>query len=271
MTFRGALSRSGEIYREFLGRFLIALVVLLAGLNLAVALVAQTGGGHRTLRAILLYFAILVGTAWGQATMVEDIHDRRAGKGDASIAELYGRTWRLAPRVAWATFWQGVLVAVVFFVCLFVAFILATLGLTGFLIGLALAGLVALYLYSRWILIVPVIVIEREGVGWAFSRSSGLVGRHTWKVMALVALALVVAGAVDVALGTLIDRGLNGWLERWLSGIVNGVVFSSALVAVSTALYYELAGERPDPGQLGTAPIELIPSWADEDLGRIGR
>src|SRR5690349_13641158 len=66
-----------------------------------------------------------------------------------------------------------------------------------------------------------------------------------WQVLGVFFVGLGIAVVVDGVLGYAIASGLHGWIEVWLAGIVDGLIFSSVLVAVSTALYYELSDSDP--------------------------
>ena len=225
--------------------------------------------GPSLLRGLLLFLANVLGAAWAQSALVEDIRDRREGKGDASIADVFGRTWRLAPRVAWATFLASVFVGVLVVVWLVIGAAVAFLPF-GFYAGALMALLVGLYLGARWSVLVPVIVIDRRSTTDAFARSNQLVLPYVWTVLGVVFVSLVVAGGIDYAIAALIAAGLHGWLETWVSSILGGLIFSSVLVAVSTALYYELReaeGLRWSTGKAG--PHELQP-WSDE-ISRLAR
>ena len=118
---------------------------------------------------------------------------------------------------------------------------------------------------------VPVIVIERQNRPGAFARSGELVLPHRRTVVGVLLVSVVVAGGIDIGLGALVAYGLHGWVETWLTDVLDGVIFSSALVAVSTSLYYGLLEARPPSGKEGhrTRPRQLQP-WA-EDVSRLAR
>lgn len=257
-----------HFYGEFLGRFIIALVLLLAGVDLIVVVVSRSIG-HTLLRILLILLATVVGAAWGQAAMVADFHDRRDGKGDASILEVFIRTWRAAPHIAWATFCAGFLVGLVVVAALVIASLLPFVSAAS-LVGVLLALATGLYLAARWSLIIPVIVIERQNRPGAFFRSAELVVPYRGTVIGVLLISLVVAGGIDLALGTLVAHGLQGWAETWLADVLNGLIFSSALVAVSTAIYYELleAGLPARSTRRRLSP-EVQP-WTD-DVSRLAR
>ena len=202
--------------------------------------------------------------------MVADIHDRYDGKGDASIIELFARTWRAVPHVAWATICAGFLVGLVVLAGILVASLFASVTVA-FVIGVLLAIAAGLFLGARWSLIVPVIVIERQNRPGAFARSGELVFPHRRTVVGVLLVSVVVAGGIDSGLGALVAYGLHGWVETWLTDVLDGVIFSSALVAVSTSLYYGLLEARPPSGREGhrTRPRQLQP-WA-EDVSRLAR
>src|SRR5919197_3755050 len=216
MTFRDGLARSAALYAEFLGRFLIALVVLLTGLNAVVVLVSGSGGPG-FVRGFLVCLATTIGTAWGQATMVEDVRDRREGKGDASVPELFGRTWRIAPRVAWATSRISLATGAIFFIGFFVIALMSVFGLVGFVAGVASVGLGVFYIARRCSLAVPVLVIEGTDTPAAFGRLTMLVDPYIWQVLGVFFVALATAGVVGGVLGVAIADALDGWAQLWRS------------------------------------------------------
>jgi hypothetical protein len=272
MSVGRTLAKAFEFYDEFLGRLLIALVLLLGAIDLLIAALGSLGG-NSVLRGLLVFVVTVLGAAWGQAAMVEDIRDRRDGKGDASILELFGRTWRAALHVAWATFCVGIAVGMVFVVATIVlALPLSFAGRAPEAGGVLIAGGLALVIAAYWSLVVPVIVIERQNRPGAFARSSDLVAPHHWAVTAVLGISFVVAFGIDVALGLLLAHGLHGWVGTWLGDLLDGLIFTSALVAVSTALYYELleaARAAPRPENRAAAPHDPQP-WA-EDVRRLAR
>jgi hypothetical protein len=262
MRFTSVLGRVAQLYGEFIGRFLVALVLLLAGLNLVVTLLDRPGQDNVG-RALLLFLATLVATAWGQATMVEDIRDHREGRGDVAMLELFGRTWRIALRVAWATFLASLIIGMLFGVIFFFATIFVVDEWT-LLTALLVAAAPTLFLAARWSLLVPVIVIEQRTTSAAFARSTELVLPYRWTVLFVVLAGFLVGFAFELVLASAVDRAAGGWVETWLVRLIDGLIYTSIVTAVSTTLYYELVGA---PTSTRTTPAgrgDDLQPWAPE-------
>jgi hypothetical protein len=268
MRFTTVLGRVAQLYGEFVGRFLIALVLLLAGLNLVVVLL-EPPSQDSVAWAFLLSVATLVASAWGQATMVEDIRDHREGRGDAGFLELFGRTWRIALRVAWATFLATLIIATLFGIIFFFATILVVDEWT-FLTAVLICAAPALFLAARWSLLVPVIVIERKSTTAAFARSTELVLPHRWTVLFVVLTGFVVGFAFEGVLASAVDSAAGGWVETWLVRLIDGLIYTSIVTAVSTTLYYELVGSKGSSLKTSPGRREDLQPWA-ADVSRLSR
>ena len=112
-----------------------------------------------------------------------------------------------------------------------------------------------LFLLTIWCLIVPVIVLERVGVGAAFGRSRALVRGYGWPVfgtiVAVFALLIVVSLVIALILSSLPDA-----LARFISSIVSGTLIAPFTALVLTMGYFRLRaahGQQPGADATNTA------------------
>jgi hypothetical protein len=225
----------GEIYREawalykrFWGHFIpialaIFLIIALASLLLVLAL-----GWVGAIFALLLS---LVGTFWLQGAIAEAVADVRDGRVDLSVGETINR---VSPHVA----------------RLAAAGLLAVLGVALGLILLIVPGLILL---TWWILIAPVIVLERRGVFESFGRSRELVRGHGWSVFGTIILGILInivaSIVVSIALSWLPD-----WLQSFLGSLVSNGVVAPFIAAAWTLMYFRLRGDAATEAAVEPTP-----------------
>ena len=119
-----------------------------------------------------------------------------------------------------------------------VAIVLSIVMALGFVL-LIIPGLILMTMF--WVAI-PVAVVERNGVGAAFSRSRELTSGHRWSIFALFIVIVVIAGVVQIVIGLIFGFAgtqtisvLGTWITQLVSMVVAGVW--ACLVAVS---YHDL-------------------------------
>lgn len=121
--------------------------------------------------------------------------------------------------------------------------------------GALLVLIPGVWLYVRYSLSAPALVLERQSVGRAFNRSAKLVSGSWWRVFGILLLAAVIAGVIGLVLqtpfsllSTLASNGLEpGGGETTLAGTAIGTIgaiLSSTLVtpftaAVTVLLYFD--------------------------------
>jgi hypothetical protein len=216
----------GEIYREawalykrFWKHFIpialfIFLIVAVASLLLVLGL-----GWVGAIFALLLSF---VGTFWLQGAIAEAVADVRDGRADLSIGETLNR---VSPHVA----------------RLGAAGLLAVLGVVAGLILLIVPGLVLL---TWWILISPVIVLERRGIFEAFGRSRELVRGQGWNVFGTIAIGVLISIGASIVVSILLSGlGLADWLQSFATNLVSNAVIAPFVAAAWTLMYLHLRGE----------------------------
>ena len=223
----------GEIYREawaLYKRFWqhlvpIALVIFLIVAVASLLLIVSLGW----IGAIFAALLSLVGTFWLQGAIAEAVADVRDGRADLSIGETINR---VSPHVA----------------RLGAAGILAVLGVV---LGLALLIVPGLVLLTWWILIAPVIVLERRGVFEAFGRSRELVRGHGWNVFGAIVIGIVISIIARIVVALLLIWLPNG-LQDFLGSLISNTVIAPFIAAAWTIMYFRLRGEPGTDPALAT-------------------
>jgi hypothetical protein len=161
----------------------------------------------------------LAGIFWLQGALVVAIEDVRDGRADLSIQETLSR---LRPRLNTLT----------------LAGLLAALAVGAGLFLLIVPGLVLL---TFWLLIVPVIVLERAAVFRAFGRSYELVHGHFWSVFGVLVLTVLALILVGISFGILASAFDNAVVD--LAVDVATQTITAPFVALAwTMTYYRLRG-----------------------------
>jgi hypothetical protein len=161
----------------------------------------------------------LAGIFWLQGALVVAIEDVRDGRADLSIRETLSR---LRPRLNTLT----------------LAGLLAALAVGAGLFLLIVPGLVLL---TFWLLIVPVIVLERAAVFRAFGRSYELVRGHFWSVFGVLVLTVLALILVGISFGILASAFDNAVVD--LAVDVATQTITAPFVALAwTMTYYRLRG-----------------------------
>lgn len=199
--------------------------VVVAGLVFTVVSLADAFAARRSTSATTLVSVILalVGGLLVQGALVEVVRDLHEGREPGPVGSYYTRTRDRLGTLLGASLLYGIGVAV------------------GFLLFIV-PGLIAV---ARWSLIVPLVVIERLGIGQAFARSRLLVKGRTGRVLVLVVVANIITTLIGVGI-----RALFGFLPQFAGIWVGGTIASAIAVPyeahVLTVLYYKLTEpERP--------------------------
>lgn len=191
--------------------------VLIALLTLLLVILLGVAG------AFVGFFIGLAGVFWLQGALVVAIEDVRDGRADLSIGETLSR---VRPRLNTLT----------------LAGILAALAIG---IGLVLLIVPGLILWTWWLLIVPVIMLEGTGVTAAFGRSRELVRGHGWSVFGVLVLTILVLVAVDVAFG-IVASSVENVVVALVLDIVSQTLTAPFVALAWTLTYYRLRSlEQP--------------------------
>lgn len=154
---------------------------------------------------------------------------------------------------------------------------------TTILVGLALLGLfilivtipVAIYFSFAWVLIGPVVVVEKVYGPKALSRSRALVKGHFWETLAMVFVSSMLVGFASGGLSILFK--FIPVVGPVLTGIVEGVT-AAFLPAVIVVLYVDLRCRKEDfdlqllsrqigGGAAAGAPLPAAPQGTDAPVG----
>jgi hypothetical protein len=224
----GVLSDAWSLYRRFFVRFvtIAAIVYVAIGLVQALVAVATEGGGFLTAFVWSVLGAILglIGYFLVQGALVAAVDDVRDGRADREIGDLYRA---VQPRLP----------------ALIVAGVLAAIGVG---LGLLLLIVPGLFLLTRWILIIPVIVLEGRSAGESFGRSSELVKGNGWNVFGLIAVTfvgLLIAGAIVAGIIAILIGFLPAFLVQWVTSIVVNSLVAPFVALAWTLTYFRLRGE----------------------------
>ncbi len=238
LNFGRVLSGIVRAYRRlFLVFILAALVVFFADLGVVIFVLADD-----TLAVLLTALVILFALLWYQAVVVEAIRQDNEGLDPVSLATVM-------PPVA-ARFLPLILSFIIPVVALLVGtFILAilTLGL-GALTGLLIMTVPLLFYLTRYSLLVPAVVVDKQGPFEAIGRSFELIEGQAWRVFAVLFTIFIAQGVVSVVLRVIAGDNGNAQVGVSLAGIILG-----SLWAVSTAImFFEL--KSFEGGPLGKVP-----------------
>jgi hypothetical protein len=219
VTVGGVLSEAWGLYRLLWRRSILTAAAIFVFLSLVEALITRPGLSKGAAALLLLVSAILsiVGSLWVQGALVEVVRELREGRPAPSFERLYdmsrGQLWRLAA--------GGLITGI------------------GVALGLIFFIVPGLVLWTRWSLIVPVIVVEQQPVGVAFDRSSRLVRGHGWTVFGVIATTLLVTLVIG-AITQEIFRPLPRFFSVWVAGVVGASIATPYVAHAFTVLYYRL-------------------------------
>src|SRR5918992_4435737 len=218
----GVLGEAWGLYKAHWRRlltisFVVYLAVALLSVLLSVILVDWVAG-------LLAAVVSIVALFWVQGALVKAVEDVRDGRADLSLGETFQR---VRPQLA----------------SIIVGGILAGLGICLGLILLIVPGLV---LMTWWVLIIPVIVLERRNAGDAFGRSRDLVRGYGWGVFGVIVLTILVLIAFAIVLAIVLSP-FDAWLQSFVSNVISGTVTAPFIAVTWTILYYRLRGVKEAP------------------------
>jgi hypothetical protein len=174
----------------------------------------------------------LVGTFWFQGMVVEAVRDMQDGKRDFTLGTL----------VSTASAHIGPLMG---------AGLLAGLCIA---IGLLLLVVPGLILLTIWALIVPVIVIERVGVGASFSRSRELVRGNGWKVFGVIVVMFVIQAIVTNVLQRIAISASDSFVGYSVASLIGQVLIAPLWALAASVIYFQIRGVQIGPAAAAAAP-----------------
>jgi hypothetical protein len=195
------------------------------------------------LAALLSWFGALIGALislvglfWVQGALTTAVEDIRDGRADLALGETFERVRPQLGAIA-------------------VGGLLAALGI---FVGLVLLIVPGLVLLTWWVLVIPVIVLERVRAGEAFGRSRELVRGHGWNVFGTIVIGIGIGIAASIVT-SLALIWLPDALENFLSSLISNTVIGPFIAAAWTLMYFHLRGEpettpAPQPTLSGPTP-----------------
>jgi len=234
------MGQAWELYRAHF-RHLVSIAfimyVIIAILTLVLILLLGNLG------ALAAVFVGVAAVFWLQGALVIAVDDIRDGRADLTIRQTLEGVRRRINTLSLLGF---------FFVLMFViALILIVVGFLLFFIpGVALV-FVFFYFLVRWILAVPVIMLEERGVFGGLDRSGELVRGHFWQVLGVVLLTLLVLIGAGIAISLVLSPLPNG-LQGLVAQLVSSTLTAPFAALAWTLMYYELRG-APEPALAAAA------------------
>jgi Membrane domain of glycerophosphoryl diester phosphodiesterase len=234
------MSQTWGLYRAHF-RHLISIAfimyVLIAVLTLVLILLLGNLG------ALAAVFVGVAAVFWLQGALVLAVDDVRDGRADLTIRQTLDGVRRRINTLSLLGF---------FFVLMFlIAAILIVVGFYLFVIpGVALI-FVFFYFLVRWILAVPVIMLEERGVFGGLDRSGELVRGHFWQVLAVILLTLLVLIGAGIAISAVLSPLPNG-VQGLVAQLVSSTLTAPFAALAWTLMYYELRG-APEPALAAAA------------------
>lgn len=224
MTVGGVLSEALELYRRFFARFFLTAAAVFVVLNLLSAIAADArvdaDDAVAAFWSLIGLLAALVGSLWVQGALTATVADVRDGRADEGIEAVYRR---VRPTL----------------VPLLVAGLLAGIGIALGLLALIVPGL---FLLTRWVLVTPVVVLERLGATDALRRSWQLVRGNGWTVFGVILVTLVLALIAQLVFVSLFAF-LPDFLQNWIGGLVANSLVTPFVALAWTLMYFHLRGQ----------------------------
>ncbi len=240
MSVGGVMGQAWALYRAHF-RHLISIAfimyVLIAVLTLVLILLLGNLG------ALAALFIGVAAVFWLQGALVLAVDDIRDGRVDLTIRQTLEGVRRRINTLSLLGF---------FFVVMFlIAAILIVVGFYVFVIpGLALI-FVFFYFLVRWILAVPVIMLEERGVFGSLDRSGDLVRGHAWPVLGVVLLTLLILVGVGIGISVVLGPLPNG-VQGLVAQLVSSTLTAPFAALAWTLMYYELR-DAPEPALAAAA------------------
>jgi Membrane domain of glycerophosphoryl diester phosphodiesterase len=241
VSIKRVLRQAWELYKKSFLRLVLTAAVIFVVLEFFAAISESAGHEHHWISAavwgIVAFLLWIVGTFWLQGALVGAVSDLRNGRPDLSIGELYVRAQPLLPS-------------------LIAAGVAAVLGVACGLLLLVVPGLILL---TRWIFIVPVIVLEKKPAGQSFGRSWELVKGSSWPVFWLILLTVIVLGVGSslISLALFPFSVLPHFLATWIVGTVASSLTAPFAALVWTFGYFELVREQVQPSATKLPPVRI--------------
>jgi hypothetical protein len=225
----GVIREAWELYKAHWRHLLPISFAVYVSVAIVGALLTAALGWLGALIAALISLVALFLVQGALATAVDDIRDGRA---DLSLGETFSR---VRPQLG----------------SIVVAGVLAGIGI---FLGLLLLIVPGLVLMTWWVLIIPVIALERAAAGAAFSRSRELVRGYGWNVFGVIVLTILLLLGFEIVLAIVLAP-LADWLRSSVASVVSGTLTAPFIALVWTLLYFRLRQAKSTPAPAPTSPV----------------
>lgn len=229
MTVGSVLSESYEYYRHSARRFTVLAASMFAFTSLLFAL--ADGAKRRddlsvaSVWQIVFTVVTIVGSAWLQAALILAVEEQRNGRPMLPSAELYRRAKR---------FLLPVLVVA-----------LGAALLAGLLSLLSLIAIpILLFLLTRWVVCVPIVVVEEISLRKVFRRANDLLKGKFLDMLLLALLSFIILTVATLA-GLAIFAFLPRFPQMWLSMFLANTLTIPPVMVAWTVAYLQLSRRRP--------------------------
>jgi hypothetical protein len=210
----GVIREAWELYKAHWRH----LIPISFAVYLAVAVISALLVLALTWLGVLIGLVVsLIGLFWMEGALATAVDDVRDGRADLSFEQTFSR---VRPQLGAIT----------------MAGVLAGLGIG---IGLVLLVVPGLVLLTFWILIIPVIALERTTASAAFGRSRELVRGYGWNVFGVIVLTILLLIGFEIVLSIALTP-VADWLRSFVSKVVSGTLTAPFIAAVWTLLYFRL-------------------------------
>jgi uncharacterized membrane protein len=242
MTVGNVLAETLNLYRRLFFRTVVAAAVIFALLDLIEAIVQTRLAGNRSTLVPLFVLSTaltFVGTAFVQGALAEAVRDVHEGRGPAAVGELYDRTRSRVGTLAAAAF-------------------LAGLGVGAAALLFLIPGLL---LWTRWSLVVPVIVLERSPLRGSFRRSAELVRGNGWRVFGVLVVVYLLGAVVGLVAWKIVSP-LPGFWSAWIGGVLSSSIAAPLTAHALAVMYYKLT--EPQRPVIADSPPRWQSIWDAE-------
>jgi Membrane domain of glycerophosphoryl diester phosphodiesterase len=230
------ISQAWDLYKAHFRHLIsISLIVYVLIAALTLLLVALLGG----LGAFIAGFVTLAGVYWLQGALVVAVDDIRDGRADLSVRETIERVRPRMNTLSIAALLITVALAASAFI-IFIGFIL--LIVPGILL---LSGF--LFLVVRWLLVIPLIMLEQRGLFASLDRSSQLVRGHGWTVFGVLVVTVLILIGVGIAISFVLSP-LDDEIQAPIANLVSSTLTAPFVALAWTLTYYVLRDlKEPKP------------------------
>jgi hypothetical protein len=256
-TVGNVVGEALSLYRRFFVHFAsIALAVYLVTSLISALVTVPDSDAVKALIAIVSVVLSIVGFCFVQGALTWAVDDVRDGRVDVTYRELLDKTRERVPGI----FGTALMIALVLGVGgALIVIVFAELGVLA--LGVIIVVVAALFFVTRWVVAIPITVLERLGPFDALRRSWSLVRGHGGRAFLIIIVTGLISGFAAAILNGILSALLSGFLQVWIaSTIVNGLTTPFAALSW-TLTYFHL---RPAAATTTMATIPAGAAYSEE-------